>query len=132
MAGLEQTPAFVPVRTACRALGASRAALYRRTSPPRPPAPRTPRRAPRRLGDEERARVLAVLDSPAYVDQPPAEVYGALLSAGTYLCSVRTMYRVLAASGEVRERRSQRRHPPRSMPRPVAPSLPVNPPLISF
>ncbi|HEV2742652.1 MAG TPA: DDE-type integrase/transposase/recombinase [Rubrobacter sp.] len=120
MAVLEQTPAFVPVLTACRALGASRAALYRHTSPPLPPAPRAPRRAPRRLDDEERARVLSVLDSPAYVDQPPAEVYGALLSAGTYLCSIRTMYRVLAASGEVRERRSQRRHPPRAVPRLVA------------
>ncbi|HEU4406797.1 MAG TPA: DDE-type integrase/transposase/recombinase [Polyangiaceae bacterium] len=117
MAVLEQTPAGVPVLAACRALGASRATLDRRTAPPAPPRPRGPRRAPRRLGDEERARVLAVLDSAAYVDQPPAEVDGALLSAGTYLCSVRTMYRVLAAAGEVRERRAQRRHPPRAVPR---------------
>lgn len=120
MDALEQTPSFVPVAVACRALSASRATLYRRTTPPLPPAPRGPRRAPRRLGDEERARVLAVLDSPAYVDQPPAEVYAALLSAGTYLCSVRTMYRVLDAAGEVRERRAQRRHPPRAVPRLVA------------
>jgi putative transposase len=120
MGALEQAPPVVPVAVACRALGASRATLYRRTTPPLPPTPRGPRRVPRRLGDEERARVLAVLDSPAYVDQPPAEVYAALLSAGTYLCSVRTMYRVLAASGEVRERRAQRRHPPRAVPRLVA------------
>jgi putative transposase len=120
MAALEQTPAAVPVAAACRALGASRATLYRRTSPPSPPAPRGPRRTPRGLGDEERARVLAVLDSPTYVDQPPAEVYAALLSAGTYLGSIRTMYRVLASASEVRERRAQRRHPPRAVPRLVA------------
>lgn len=30
---------------------------------------------------------------------------------GTYLCSVRTMYRILEAHQEVRERRNQRRHP---------------------
>jgi putative transposase len=120
MEALEQTPASVPVAAACRALDASRATLYRHTSPPTPPAPRLPRRVPRRLGDEERARVLEVLDSPAYVDQPPAEVYAALLSAGTYLCSIRTMYRVLAAAGEVGERRAQRRHPPRAVPRLMA------------
>lgn len=120
MEALEHTPPVVPVLAACRALSASRATLYRRTSPPLPPAPRVPRRVPRRLGDEERERVRSVLDSPAYVDQPPAEVYGALLSAGTYLCSVRTMYRVLAEASEVRERRAQRRHPPRAVPRLVA------------
>jgi putative transposase len=120
MAALEQTPATVPVAAACRALGASRATLYRRTTPPVPPVPRSPRRLPRRLSDAERAHVLAVLDAPTYVDQPPAEVYAALLSAGTYLCSIRTMYRVLAAAGEVGERRAQRRHPPRAVPRLVA------------
>ncbi len=70
MGALEQTPPVVPVAVACRALGASRATPYRRTMPPLPPTPREPRRVPRRLGDEERARVLAVLDSPAHVDQP--------------------------------------------------------------
>ena len=28
-----------------------------------------------------------------------------------YLCSIRTMYRILAANGEVKERRNQLRHP---------------------
>lgn len=117
---LEQTPAFIPVVAACRALGASRATLYRRTAPPRPPTPRRVRSPARQLTDLERQRVLDVLDSPAHVDQPPAEVYGALLSAGLYLCSVRTMYRVLAAAGELVARRAQRRHPPRAVPRLVA------------
>jgi len=34
-----------------------------------------------------------------------------LLDAGTYLCSVRTMYRILEENQEVRERRNQLRHP---------------------
>jgi len=45
------------------------------------------------------------------VDLPPAEVYATLLDEGRYLCSERTMYRILAAHQEVRERRNQLRHP---------------------
>jgi putative transposase len=45
------------------------------------------------------------------VDLAPAEVYATLLDEGEYLCSERTMYRVLAAHGEVRERRDHLRHP---------------------
>src|SRR5256884_4023964 len=40
-----------------------------------------------------------------------SEVYPPLLDEGTYLCSERTMYRLLAAHAEVRERRDQLRHP---------------------
>jgi putative transposase len=45
------------------------------------------------------------------VDLAPAEVYATLLDEGRYLCSERTMYRLLAAHQEVRERRNQLRHP---------------------
>jgi putative transposase len=45
------------------------------------------------------------------MDKAPTEVYASLLDEGTYLCSVRTMYRVLAENNEVRERRNQLRHP---------------------
>ena len=120
MAVLEDLAANVPVAAACRALGASRATLYRHTAPPMPPAPRATRTSARRLSDDERARVLELLHSPSYVDQPPAEVYGALLSQGVFYCSERTMYRLLAADGESQERRAQRQHPPRAVPRLVA------------
>ena len=43
--------------------------------------------------------------------QSLAEVFATLLDEGVYLCSIRTMYRILAAQGEVTERRRQRRHP---------------------
>ena len=43
--------------------------------------------------------------------RPPAQVAAALLDEERYLCSARTMYRILDANEEVRERRNQRRHP---------------------
>ena len=54
--------------------------------------------------------VLARLHEPRFVDHAPAEIYATLLDAGQYLCSERTMYRLLAAHAEVRERRDQLRH----------------------
>jgi len=63
------------------------------------------------LSDEERAAVLAQLHADRFADASPAQVYATLLDEGTYLASQRTMYRILAASAEVRERRDQLRHP---------------------
>jgi transposase InsO family protein len=108
MAVLEQMPDDLPVAAACRVLGASRATLYRTTSPPLVPMPPAPRSPPRKLSQAEREQVLATMHLDRFVDQPPAEVYGALLSEGIFLCSVRTMYRLLAASGESGDRRAQR------------------------
>ena len=98
----------VPIAQACAALGVSRATLYRQTRPAPPPAPARPAPSPRRLSDPERQAVLDVLHSDEFVDQPPPEVYATLLSRGVYLASILTMYRLLAASGESGERRTQR------------------------
>ena len=97
------------VAPTCAALGLARATYYRAHRPPRaaPPA----RRAPRALTAAERAAVLERLHEPRFVDRAPAEIYAALLDDGQYLCSERTMYRLLAAHAEVRERRNQLRHP---------------------
>ncbi|AUX30320.1 MULTISPECIES: hypothetical protein [Sorangium] len=94
----------VPIAQACAALGVSRAALYRQTRP----APPRPAPSPRRLSDPERKAVLDVLHSDELVDQPPPEVYATLLSRGVNLASIRTMYRLLAASGESGERGAAR------------------------
>ena len=105
------------VSRACRALGVSRASLYRswkRESSP--PADRACRKPERSLTDRERDEVLAVLHSERFVDQSPWEIYATLLDEGQYLCSVRTMYRILEAEDEVRERRHQARHPQYSKP----------------
>ena len=55
--------------------------------------------------------MLALLREPRFVDLAPAEVYATLLDEGVYHCSNRTMYRLLAEHGEVRDRRDQFRHP---------------------
>jgi len=98
----------LPIARACSALGLSRATLYRHTQPASPlsPAVRVP--GPRRLTDAEREAVIDVLHSEEFADQPPPEVYARLLSRGVYLASIRTMYRLLAALGESKERRAQR------------------------
>jgi putative transposase len=92
----------------CAALGLPRATYYRRRSQS---APSRRRSSPRALSVAECTAVLAVLHEPRFVDLAPAEVYATLLDEGRYLCSERTMYRLLAAHREVRERRNQLRHP---------------------
>lgn len=96
------------VAPTCEALGLSRATYYRGLSPKAEPEPR---RSPRALLPEERGAVLDVLHEPRFVDLPPAEVYATLLDEGSYLCSERTMYRILAANREMRERRDPLRRP---------------------
>jgi len=93
---------------ACQALGVSRATVYRRR---RPPAPAVHRPRPARaLTPAEREAVLAQLHSPRFIDLAPREAYATLLDEGHYLCAPRTMYRLLEAAHEVRERRNQLRH----------------------
>jgi putative transposase len=62
------------------------------------------------LTQAERQAVLSVLHEERFAELSPGEVHAMLLDEGRYLCSERTMYRVLAANAEVRERRRQRRH----------------------
>jgi putative transposase len=101
---------------ACRVLGASRASLYRWRSPLTVRAARPPVVSPRALSEPERGAVLARLHEERFADCSPAHVYATLLDEGTYLASERTMYRLLAARGEVRERRDQLTHPPYARP----------------
>jgi len=115
-AAISEIEPLVGTLPACRALGASRAGVYRRRTPP-PARVSRPRPAPdRALCEAERAAVLEQLNSPRFVDASPAEVYATLLDEGTYLASQRTMYRLLAAQGPVRERRDQLTHPPYERP----------------
>jgi len=64
--------------------------------------------------------VLAVLDSGRFADKSPAQAWAVLLDEGCYLCSIRTMYRILDGAGQLRERRAQAAHPPRIRPELVA------------
>ena len=105
----------VGVQAACSALCVPRATYYRHTRPkPRRPDRRTP---PLKLAEEESKEVLDVLHSERFVDLSPRQVWAALLDEDErYLCSVRTMYRLLAGLGETRERRNQLAHPSYSKP----------------
>jgi len=101
----------VGVAPACDALSVSRATFYRRQQPEAPEEPRTPRKSHRALSEDERTQVIETLNSERFRDLAPTEVYSTLLDEGTYLCSSRTMYRILDANQQVRERRNQLRHP---------------------
>jgi putative transposase len=124
MEAIEQAAPTVDVTTACRTLGMPRASFYRRrdrrhrAGPPLPPRPRPS--PPRTLDAAERPRVLDLLHSERFIDCAPAAIDATLLDEGTYLCSVRTLYRLLAAHDEVRERRQQRRHPTYAKPERLA------------
>jgi len=108
---------------ACQAVGLNRATAYRllrpcpkSTTDDKPPRPPSPRRIP----DAERAEILAVLDSERFIDQPPREVYAALLSEGKHLCHWSTMYRLLRERAPVRDRRGHREPRRHAVPRLVA------------
>jgi putative transposase len=100
----------VGARAACRGLSVPEATYYRRK---RPKLALVKVRAPSSLALSagEKAEVVTLLDSPRFADKAPAVVYAELLDDGRYLCSVRTMYRLLAQRGEVRERRRQVQRP---------------------
>jgi len=99
----------VGIAFACRGLGLPRPTYHRRTRPAAPKAPRPI--SPRALTPNERAEVTAVLHEPRFVDRSAAQVYAQLLDEGRYLCSSRTMYRLLASTESSRERRDILQHP---------------------
>ena len=113
MEAAEQLGAMVGLKSACTALGINRAAFYRRRTrqastrcdePLRPPPPL-------KLSAQERQTVVDLLHSERFVDASPHTIQAVLLDEGRYHCSVRTLYRILAEEGELKERRALRRHP---------------------
>lgn len=101
----------LPLTRLCPAVGVSRAAFYRMQSPV-PNVPKSdPKPHPRALSPEERALTLQVLNQEKFMDKPPGQIYPALLDSGIYLCSVGTMYRLLKANDQLRERRKLISHP---------------------
>ena len=117
IAAVDEVMARLPISSACAALRVPRATYYRSKRGLNAPVTR---HHPRSLSDAERRAVLDTLHEPRFVDLAPAQVYAMLLDEGRHLCSERTMYRILAANREVRERRNQLRHPTYSKPHVVA------------
>lgn len=127
---VDELAPLVGVATACQVLGMPRATYYRHRQQttsgdaepetradagdnagvPAPAVSLLPAAAsphPRALSPQERARVREVLNSERFADCAPRTVYATLLDEQQYLCSWRTMYRILAEADEVRERRNQ-------------------------
>ena len=107
----ESSPS-VGVEAACDAIGLARATFYRslvRGRPGRSSVAR--RRSPRALLVPERRAILDLLHAKEFVDLAPAQIVAKLLDTGRYLCSERTMYRILASEHECRERRRQLQRP---------------------
>jgi len=109
----------VNVRQACSALALPRSGFYRWRNHDKKQKSSRPV-SPLALTEEEQEVILNTLHSDRFVDMAPQEVYAALLDNGNYLCSVRTMYRLLDKHDEVKERRNQLRHPSYARPELIA------------
>jgi putative transposase len=109
MQSAEALSGQVGKRAACTALGIPRSRLYRSKKPRQ--APISPKVSPRALRPSEKEIVRQELNSERFQDCAPREVYATLMDEGRYLCSWRSMYRLLAEYQEVRERRNQLRRP---------------------
>ncbi len=124
MEAVTQLAPTVGVVAACDCLGVARASFYRQRPALGPPTasaaePALPFERPvsaRALSPAERASVLTLLHAERFQDRSPAAVQATLLDEGQYLCSTRTMYRILGQQGESRERRDQLVHPPYQKP----------------
>jgi putative transposase len=113
---MEAAP-IIGMGAACKAMVLPRSTYYRRrdghgAKESNGSSSTTPRKQSERALDQaEKQQVLDALHCKRFIDKSPGEVYATLLDEGVYLCSERTMYRILAANKEVRERRNQRTHP---------------------
>ena len=111
--GIEALRPIIGLRKACQALGFPRATWQRRMSPATTAQPKQRFRVNQDLCLEPaaRKRFLELAHSRELADKAPPQIYFTPLDAGDFICSVRTMYRILAAEQELKERRNQLRHP---------------------
>jgi len=109
MQSAEELSKRIGKQAACTALGVPRSSLYRTRKPRKEPS--APKVSPRALSPSEKEVVRQELNSERFQDCAPREVYATLMDEERYLCSWRSMYRILAEHQEVRERRNQLRHP---------------------
>lgn len=121
MTAAQQLAQSVDVKAACDALSVARPSYYRHCRPaaPKPVAGERPPN-PRRYSDAEREAIVQVLNSQRFCDKSPEQVEAILAEEGKRMASARTMYRILAAVQQVRERRNRRPHVVHHTPRLVA------------
>lgn len=116
----EQLEPHLGVQGSCRLTGINRATLYRRRKPKEAASEAFPVTPPNALSRDERRELVETLNSRRFADKSPRQVWAALLDEGVYLASVSTMYRVLRAEGQVRERRALARHDAKKKPQLIA------------
>ena len=122
MQAVSDARARLGVGQSCAALGVCRGSYHRfearlRTKTPGSESETRPRKAsPRALSSAERGQVLDLVHQDRFVDLAVPQVFATALDEGVYVCSQRTMYRILESQGEVRERRDQLRRPNYSKP----------------
>jgi len=123
MLGITELIPHFGINASCSLLNVPRAS-YNRWHAGRislPAARRTVGSRPSRaLDDSEIKQVEEILNSERFADQSPRAVYAALLDEEKYLCSWRTMYRIMGRNRQVRECRNQLRHPQYEKPQLVA------------
>lgn len=118
MTAIKELQREIPTAQLCAALSVPRATVYRHLRVVPTPTPesapdgqdKADPRHPRALSTEERTQALELLHGERFVDQSPAHIVATLLDEGRYVCSERSMYRLLSANGETRERRAIVRH----------------------
>jgi putative transposase len=104
LSGVQELAPSVGIARACEALGVPRSSFYQAQQPATPRAVLRPHPlSPRALNTAERTQIRELLNSQRFVDRAPRTVYAILLDEGCYLCSWRTMYRLLAADAATRE-----------------------------
>jgi putative transposase len=98
------------IKRACTAIGMPRATYYRvKTDKGAPSANiKTRKKSSLALSLNEREQVLNTLYSERFVDRSPGEVFHVLLDENVYMCSERSMYRILKAKNETGDRRLKR------------------------
>jgi len=110
---IEEAARITGVDPACKAVAWSRGRFYRSQKPEKT-SPQTPPKRPgraRSLTPEQQEKILSELNSERFLDCSPRQVWATLLDENVYLCSWRTMYRLLQKNQQVKERRKIRRHP---------------------
>ena len=99
---IEEHGKEIGVSELCEALGEPRASFYRSRKAKQSAATRV---SHRKLTKFEEERVLETLNSERFRDMAPGEIYATLLDEGTYLCSERSMYRILSRNKQNLQRR---------------------------
>ena len=100
----------IGTKTACDAFGLARSSYYYQPKPVGEGDLHSERKSPDfAYSHQEKQKILDVMNSDIYLDLSPYEIYASQLDEGNYLCSVRTMYRILGENDQVMERRNVKR-----------------------